>query len=56
LNLQPIPNTELFPTQTELKLGLLGIGGKLVKDTIHLWRWNFEKMRFSLPTSYPNKK
>jgi hypothetical protein len=30
----------------ESKLGVLGIAGKLVKDVVHLWRQNFEKINF----------
>jgi hypothetical protein len=36
LNFQPISNIELFPTHTELELGMLGIAGKLAKDVAHL--------------------
>jgi hypothetical protein len=32
-----------------LELGLLGVVKKLVKDEVHLWRQNFEKINFSLP-------
>jgi hypothetical protein len=35
---------------------VLGIAKKLVKDVVHLWRWNFEKIKFSLPIGYPNNK
>jgi hypothetical protein len=38
LNLQPISNTELFPTHKKLELDVLGFAKKLVKDVIHLRR------------------
>jgi hypothetical protein len=56
LNFQPVSNIELFPIQTELELGVLGIAKKLVKDVVHPWRRDFEKIKFSLPTSCPNNK
>jgi hypothetical protein len=46
LNLQPISNTELFPTHKKLELDVLGFAKKLVKDVIHLRRLNFEKIIF----------
>jgi hypothetical protein len=56
LNLQPVSNIELFLTHTESELGVLGIAGKLAKDVVHLWRQNFEKIIFFLPTGCPNNK
>jgi hypothetical protein len=39
----PILNIQLFPTHTELELGVFGVVGKLVKDVIQL-RWRiYEK-------------
>jgi hypothetical protein len=35
---------------------VLGIAGKLAKDVVHLWRQNFEKIIFFLPTGCPNNK
>jgi hypothetical protein len=54
LNFQPISNIEIFPTYTELELDVLGVTGNLVKNVVHLWKQNFEKLNFSLPTGYPN--
>jgi hypothetical protein len=34
LSLQPILNIGLFPTHTELELGMLGVARKLVKDVV----------------------
>ena len=56
LNFQPILNIELFLTHTKPELGVLGIAKKLVKDVVHLWRQNFEKIYFYLLTSCPNNK
>jgi hypothetical protein len=56
LSLYPILNIELFPTHTELELGVLGVAGKLVKDVIQLqWRIFFKINNF-FPTSCPNSK
>ena len=41
LSLYPILNIELFPTHTELRLDVLGVAGKLVKDVVQLWWQNF---------------
>jgi hypothetical protein len=30
----------------ESELSILGIAEKLVKDVIHLWKWNFGKKQF----------
>ena len=46
LNFQPVLNIELFPIHMESELGMLGTAVKLVKDTGHLWRWNFWKNKF----------
>jgi hypothetical protein len=46
VNFQPVSNIELFPTHMELELSILGIARKLMKDVVHLWRWNFEKKLF----------
>jgi hypothetical protein len=46
LNFQPILNIELFLTHTKSELGVLGIAKKLVKNVVHLWRQNFEKIIF----------
>jgi hypothetical protein len=29
-------------THREMELGVLGIVEKLVKDLVHLWRWDFD--------------
>jgi hypothetical protein len=38
LNLQPILNIELFKTDTESELGVLGIAIELMQDVGHPWR------------------
>jgi hypothetical protein len=42
-NLHPILNIELFLTNMESELGVLGITRKLVKDVVQLHWQNFEK-------------
>jgi hypothetical protein len=57
LNLQYVSNIKLFPSHTKLALGVLGVARKLVKDVVHLWRWDFEKnIKFPLPRGCPNNK
>jgi hypothetical protein len=48
LNLQLNSNIELFPTHMELKLAMLDVDRKLVKDIVNIWRWDFgRKKEFS---------
>ena len=54
LNFQSILNIELYLAHTKLKLDV--IAGKLVKDVVNLWRWNYEKINFPLYTSCLNNK
>jgi hypothetical protein len=51
LNLHLVSNVKLFPTHMDLEFGIRGIAKKLVKDVVYLWRRNFEKTKFLLPTS-----
>jgi hypothetical protein len=43
LDLQLLLNLKLFHIHMKMKFGVLGVAGKLVKDVIQLWWWNFEK-------------
>jgi hypothetical protein len=56
LNLQLVLNIKLFMTPTESESDMLGIVGKLVKDVVHLWRRNFEKVKLSLPIGWPKQQ
>jgi hypothetical protein len=40
----------------ELKLGVLGVAIKVVKDVVHLWRHNFEEINFPLPIGNQDSK